>query len=98
MLHQISLDFNTALQHYRIVFCPFPESAEHLPVLSVTGVGLYLDNLARSGGGGACPKNLSTFLKVCFLNFYMSFNLKSHNFKAKSESVYNLSRFATGRI
>ena len=47
---------------------------------------------------GVPLKNLSTFLKVCFLNFNTYFNLKRHNFKANSESVYKLSRFATGRI
>ena len=36
---------------------------------------------------------LSTFLKVCFLNFNMYCNLKSHNFKANSESVNELWRF-----
>ena len=44
------------------------------------------------------PKNLSTFLKVCSLDFNMYFNLKGHNFKVNSESVYKLSRFATARI
>ena len=28
----------------------------------------------------------------------MYFNLKTHNFKANGESVYKLSRFATGRM
>ena len=47
---------------------------------------------------GTTPKNLSMFLKACFLNFNMYINLKRHNFKANSESVYKLLRFATGRI
>ena len=60
--------------------------------------GGALANLACPGGQETSPKNLLRFLKVCFLNFNMYFNLKSHNFKANSESVYKLSRFATGRI
>ena len=65
--------------------------------------GGALANLARPGGRafanpGDNPKSLSMVLKVCFLNFNMYFNLKRHNFKVNSDSVYKLSRFATGRI
>ena len=66
------------------------------------GAGAFA-NLARPGGRafanpGDNPEKFVVFLKVCFLNFNMYFNLKRHNFKANSESVYKLSRFATGRI
>ena len=39
-------------------------------------------------------KNLSTFLKVRFLNFNRYCNLKSHNFKANSESMNELWPFS----
>ena len=43
-------------------------------------------------------KNVAMFLKVCFLNFNMYFNLKSHNLKANSEGMCKLLHFATGCI
>ena len=55
--------------------------------------GGALANLARPGGRafpnpGDNPEKFVDILKVFFLNFNMYFNLKSHNFKANSESVY----------
>ena len=35
------------------------------------------------------PENLSQILKLCFLNFKMYFNLKSHNFKANSMLLFS---------
>ena len=92
--------------HQSIPNAPRPPSpraaAGHLPVLSVPGVG-HSQIYCVLGAGhlptpGTTPKNLSMFLKACFLNFNKYFNLKRHNFKANSESVYKLSRFAIGRI
>ena len=39
-------------------------------------------------------EKLVDVLKVCFLNFNMYCNLKSHNFKANSESMNELWRFS----
>ena len=82
--------------------CTPPGNCGAFARLVSPGGGVFA-NLARPGGQafanpGTTQKNLSMFLKVCFLNFNMYFNLKKHNFKANSESVYKLSRFATGRI
>ena len=82
--------------------CTPPGNCGAFARLVSPGGGVFA-NLARPGGRafanpGTTQKNLSMFLKVCFLNFNMHFNLKRHNFKANSESVYKLSRFATGRI
>jgi len=68
---------------------PLRATAGHLLVMSVLGVGLELIQRHPE----APLKNLSTFLKVCFLNFNMYFNLKSHNFKANNESVYKIVAF-----
>ena len=43
-------------------------------------------------------KFVDVFKGMFFSIFNVSFNLKSHNFKANSASVYKLSRFARGRI
>ena len=106
--HQAELRRNVGARvfmHQAIPGAPYSlprATAGHLPVSSVPG-GDALDNLACPGGRalanpGDTPKNFSRFLKVCFLNINMYFNLKSHNFKANSESAYKLSPFATSRI
>ena len=48
---------------------------------------IKISSLWRIGLSSKGQKNLPTILKVCFLNFNMYCNLKSHNFKANSESV-----------
>jgi len=61
---------------------------------SISGGG-GLVHLARVGAltnPGGTPEKFGD------VNFNMDFNLKSHNFKANSVSVYKLLRFATGCI
>ena len=76
---------------------PPPDNCRAFARLVSPGGGA-LANLVRPGGRalanpGGSPKNLSRFLKVCFLYFNMSCNLKSHNFKANSENVSQQAAF-----